>query len=205
MAHHIICVGCRLRQPLVAAVEGEAVRAAWTAALALTHGQEAAEAIAQYIDWFAPPDREPQARTVARVLSDLASRMAAGQVSVHKIARPAPVSAWIDAMRLIVGHKTEASRPLSTNGYLAGIVWNRAAERVAERPASLPCTQSPSHDAPLDARLARSHLLGHLRSLRAVLAGATDGATQESLRRQIHETECQLELAGATDGRSDAD
>lgn len=204
MPTECVCVVCGARQPLVGALEAPATRDAWTAALALwgDAGSGAAAVVARYVDWFAAPERAPQARTVVRCLEDLSRRIAAGEVAAKGIARPAPLAAWIEAMRLIVDGHTEAVRPLSTNGYLAGIVWHRAGE--SGRPAGLVGAAAPggaSHPAATGPRAAvvRANLRGDLVALRGMLAGATTASAQESLRRQIDTAESRLAQAAGDD------
>ena len=117
MPAEVVCTVCGARQPLVAVLESAAAREAWTAALALVSvsGAQFAEAVAAYVDWFAVPEKAPQARTVVRVLEDLTARIRAGSVRQKGIARAAPLPTWIDAMRLIAGGHTEATRPLTTD------------------------------------------------------------------------------------------
>lgn len=201
MVQASVCTVCGARQPLVAGLQEGAVRDAWAGILAVAYGQESAEAIAAYVDWFAPPEKALQARTVARVLADLTARIGSGEVRAKGIARPAPLSAWIEAMRLIVGGHTEATRPLPSNGYLAGIVWRRAGEpRAPQVPA--PAPRPEAVEDPPRRGLARAHLLGELSGLRTMLAGANTPSAQESLRRQIAEVESRLKPPAGVDDES---
>jgi hypothetical protein len=199
------CTVCGARQPLVAGLEAPAAAEAWTAALAVW-GESvpgAAAVLARYLDWFATPDKAPQARTVVRVLHDLAARFAAGEVRAKGITRPAPVSAWIDGMRLIISGSTGATRPLSTNGYLAGIVWHRAGEAGARAlaPAGpVPESAGGAVAAGASPGLDRAHWQAEVRALRAMLAGARTADAQESLRRQLQHAESRLAPAGVQDG-----
>lgn len=203
MAAEIICTVCGARQPLVAALEGAAVREAWQAALALSAGVEFAQTVAAYVDWFAQPAKAPQARTVVRVLADLTSRIQAGRVKQKGISRPAPLAVWVDGMRLITGGHTAAERPLTSNGYLAGIVWRRAEAGTAGQgtPDLAPdAGPVPAAERP-DPVLARNHLLNEIKGLQVMLAGARDEAAQESLRRQMSVAQSRLaESAGADHG-----
>lgn len=201
MATEIVCTVCGARQPLVAALDAPATAAAWEAALALW-GESvpgAAAVTARYLDWFAAPAKAPQARTVTRVLEDLAARLRTGTVSSKGVSRPAPLSAWIDAMRLIVGGHTEADRPLTTNGYLAGIVWHRAGVGATGSVSAPAVPAAPSaHPAP---HLERAHVRADLAALRAMLPGAHTTSAQESLHRQIATAEARLAQAtGEYDG-----
>jgi hypothetical protein len=204
MPTEIVCTVCGARQPLVAALDAPATAAAWEAALALW-GESvpgAAAVTARYLDWFAQPAKAPQARTVTRVLEDLAARIAVGTVSSKGVSRPAPLAAWIDAMRLIVGGHTEADRPLTTNGYLAGIVWHRAGVGTAGG-VSAPAVPAapPARDTLPTPHLERAHLRADLAALRAMLQGAHTTSAQESLHRQIATAEARLAQAtGDHDG-----
>lgn len=202
MPAEIICTVCGARQPLVAALDGAAVREAWTAALTLSAGVEFAQTVVAYVDWFAQPAKAPQARTVVRVLADLTSRIQAGRVKLQGISRPAPLAVWVDGMRLITGGHTAAERPLTSNGYLAGIVWRRAEAGTAVPGAPDPTpAPAPAPTERPDPVLARNHLLNEIKGLQVMLAGAHDTAAQESLRRQMSVAQRRLaESAGADHG-----
>jgi hypothetical protein len=205
MAAEVVCTVCGARQPLVATLEAEAAREAWTAALSV-FGESVpgtVAALARYLDWFAAPEKAPQTRTVVRVLQDLGARLAAGEVRSKGITRPAPLRAWVEGMQLIVSGRTEATRPLATNGYLAGIVFNRA-EGAAAGGVSGPAAGAAIRgaDRPSGA-LERAHLEGDLRALRTMLAGAREPSAEESLRRQIADAESRLRATGVDHGISD--
>ena len=157
-ALQLVCPCCAATFPVEAGLTDLAARQALKAALDPWPAPLAPHLFA-YLALFRPSKQGLRWPKLARVIDELATLVASGQVSRHHEARPAPVAAWgaglAEVLRL---HETGGlTLPLQGHGLLCEIVHRQAGQRQQQqdaasrplhpshRPATRPETPAVAH------------------------------------------------------------
>ncbi len=144
-ALQLVCPACAATFPVEAGLTDLSARQALKAALDQWPAPLAPHLFA-YLALFRPPHQALRWPRLARVIADLSTLVASGQVVRHHETRPATLAAWGDGLAevLQLAGAGTLTLPLRSHGLLAEIVHRQAGQRQQrEEQASRPL--HPSH------------------------------------------------------------
>jgi len=129
----LTCPCCQARFPIEAALTDDAARQAVAAALRLPHGL--GPLILRYMGLFRPEKRALSWERAARLLTELAGAIEAGEVTRHGRAWPAPHEYWRTALEQLLARSDKLTRPLRSHAYLYEVVAGLAAKAEGQQEA----------------------------------------------------------------------
>lgn len=127
----LTCPCCGAQSSLEALIMDAAARRAVAAALALPGGL--GDRLIRYLGLFRPAERGLSWDRAARLLEELNTAVAAGQIERHGQVWPAPPDAWKSALDQILDSRPTLTLPLKSHGYLYEILAGRARKAADDR------------------------------------------------------------------------
>jgi hypothetical protein len=128
------CPNCGSTLSLDVLVAHEGAREALVCAFRLSGAL--GSAVCAYLGLFRPKERELSMDRVARLLVDITEGIAAGTVARRGLAHPAPLAAWVWALRQVVEARDSGrlKLPLKNHGYLYEVIASWTPDKAGDVP-----------------------------------------------------------------------